>query len=96
MSKENAKVGLAWDLFDTNGRPMFGDAVLSLFSDAGIGWSVLSLVGGQLPAAAFTDYEGLLIGGSNITCLPGAIPNAFESCRKSNRVICSWSTRRDL
>jgi phosphoglycerate dehydrogenase-like enzyme len=67
MSKDNAKVGLSADLFDTNGRPMFGDAVLSLFSDAGIGWSVLSLVGGQLPAAAFTDYEGLLIGGSKVS-----------------------------
>ena len=34
MSGKDAKVGLSSDLFDTNGRPMFGDAVLSLFSDA--------------------------------------------------------------
>jgi hypothetical protein len=36
MSGKDAKVGLSSDLFDTNGRPMFGDAVLSLFSDAGV------------------------------------------------------------
>ena len=36
MSKKNAKVGLSADLFDTGGRPMFGNAVLSLFSDAGV------------------------------------------------------------
>ena len=67
MSRENAKVGLSADLFDTNGRPMFGDAVLSLFSDAGIGWSILPVTGGQLPAAAFADYEGLLIGTSKVS-----------------------------
>ncbi len=67
MSKENAKVGLSADLFDTNGRPMFGDTVLSLFSDAGISWSVLPVTGGQLPAEAFADYVGLMIGGSKVS-----------------------------
>jgi phosphoglycerate dehydrogenase-like enzyme len=67
MSKKNATVGLSADLFDTNGRPMFGDAVLSLFSDAGVGWSILPVSGGQLPATAFADYEGLMIGGSKVS-----------------------------
>jgi phosphoglycerate dehydrogenase-like enzyme len=66
MSGKGAKVGLSADLFDTNGRPMFGDALLSLLSDAGIAWSVLPLTAGQLPPAAFTDYEALLIGGSRV------------------------------
>ena len=66
MSKKNAKVGLSADLFDTGGRPMFGNAVLSLFSDAGVAWSILPVTGGQLPATAFTDYEALLIGGSKV------------------------------
>jgi hypothetical protein len=61
MSKKNAKVGLSADLFDTGGRPMFGNAVLSLFSDAGVAWSIVPVTGGQLPATAFTDYEALLI-----------------------------------
>jgi hypothetical protein len=67
MSKKNAKVGLSADLFDTGGRPMFGNAVLSLFSDAGVAWSILPVTGGQLPATAFTDYEALLIGGSKVS-----------------------------
>jgi phosphoglycerate dehydrogenase-like enzyme len=67
MSKKNAKVGLSADLFDTNGHPMFGDTVLSLFSDAGVDWGVLPVTGGQLPATAFTDYEALMIGGSRVS-----------------------------
>jgi phosphoglycerate dehydrogenase-like enzyme len=67
MSKKNAKVGLSADLFDTGGRPMFGNAVLSLFSDAGVAWSILPVTGGQLPATAFTEYEALLIGGSKVS-----------------------------
>ncbi len=66
MSGKGAKVGLSADLFDANGRPMFGDAPLSLFSDAGLAWSVLPLSAGQLPPAAFTDYEALLISGSTV------------------------------
>jgi phosphoglycerate dehydrogenase-like enzyme len=67
MTKKNARVGLSADLFDTNGHPMFGDAALSLFSDAGVDWGVLPVTGGQLPAAAFTDYEALMIGGSKVS-----------------------------
>jgi phosphoglycerate dehydrogenase-like enzyme len=67
MSKKNAKVGLSADLFDTNGRPMFGDTAFSLFSDAGVDWGVLPVAGGQLPATAFTDYEALMIGGSKVS-----------------------------
>jgi phosphoglycerate dehydrogenase-like enzyme len=67
MTKMNAKVGLSPDLFDTHGRPMFGDAVLSLFSDAGVAWSILRVSGGQLPAAAFTDYDAILIGSSKVS-----------------------------
>jgi len=66
MSGKGAKVGLSADLFDANGRPMFGEKPLSLFSDAGLAWSVLSLTAGQLPPAAFTDYEALLISGSTV------------------------------
>lgn len=67
MSKKNAKVGLSADLFDTNGHPMFGDAVLSLFSDRGLAWDILPVSGGHLPATAFADYEALLIGGSKVS-----------------------------
>jgi phosphoglycerate dehydrogenase-like enzyme len=67
MSKKNGKVGLSADLFDTNGHPMFGDAVLSLFSDTGLAWDILPVSGGHLPATAFTDYEALLIGGSKVS-----------------------------
>jgi phosphoglycerate dehydrogenase-like enzyme len=67
MSNKNAMVGLSADLFDSSGRPMFGDTVLSLLSDAGVGWSILPVTGGQLPATAFTDYEALLIGGSKVS-----------------------------
>jgi phosphoglycerate dehydrogenase-like enzyme len=67
MSGKDAKVGLSSDLFDTNGHPMFGDAALSLFSDAGVAWSTVPVSGGQLPATAFTDYEALMIGGSKVS-----------------------------
>jgi phosphoglycerate dehydrogenase-like enzyme len=66
MSGNRAKVGLSADLFGADGRPMFGEAPLSLFSDAGLTWSTLPLAAGQLPPAAFTDYEALLIGGSGV------------------------------
>jgi phosphoglycerate dehydrogenase-like enzyme len=66
MSRKE-KVGLSADLFDTNGRPVFGDAVLSLFSDAGLAWDILPVPGGHLSATAFTDYEALLIGGSKVS-----------------------------
>lgn len=64
MSETAAKIGLGADLFDTAGRPMFGSAPLSLFSDAGLAWSVVPVKGGQLPPEAFTDYDALLIGGA--------------------------------
>ncbi len=67
MNGKGAQVGLSADLFDTNGRPMFGDSPLSLFSDAGIAWDILPLAAGELPPAAFTDYEALLVGGSRVT-----------------------------
>jgi len=66
MGGKRGKVGLSADLFDANGRPMFGDKPLSLFSDAGLAWSVLPLTAGQLPPAAFTDYEALFISGSRV------------------------------
>ena len=47
---------------------MFGDAPLSLFSDAGLGLGAsLPVIEGQLPRAAFADYEALLIGGSKVS-----------------------------
>ena len=67
MSETVAKIGLGADLFDTAGRPMFGSAPLSLFSDAGLVWSVVPVKGGQLPAEAFTDYDALLIGGAKVS-----------------------------
>ena len=67
MSQGNARVGLSADLFDTNSHPMFGDTVLSLFSDAGVDWGVVPVTGGQLAATAFTDYEALMIGGSKVS-----------------------------
>jgi hypothetical protein len=41
VSVTEAKIGLGADLFDTTGRPMFGQAPLSLFSDAGLSWEVV-------------------------------------------------------
>jgi hypothetical protein len=62
MSETAAKIGVGADLFDTAGRPMFGSAPLSLFSDAGLAWSVGPVKGGKLPPEAFTDYDALLVG----------------------------------
>src|ERR1700728_2121136 len=67
MSGTAAKVGLGSDLFDTAGRPMFGSAPLSLFSQAGLAWSVVPVKGGQLPPEAFTGYDALLIGGAKVS-----------------------------
>jgi phosphoglycerate dehydrogenase-like enzyme len=67
MSETATKIGLGADLFDATGRPMFGSGPLSLFSDAGLTWDVVPLTGGQLPRAAFTDYEALLIGGAKVS-----------------------------
>jgi phosphoglycerate dehydrogenase-like enzyme len=67
MSLSGARIGLGSDLFDTSGRPMFGEAPLSLFDDAGLGWEVISVKGGRLPASAFEDYDALLIGGSRVS-----------------------------
>jgi hypothetical protein len=52
MSKTAAKIGVGADLFDTAGRPMFGSAPLSLFSDAGLAWSVVPVKGGRLLSMA--------------------------------------------
>jgi phosphoglycerate dehydrogenase-like enzyme len=67
MSETTPKIGLGTDLFDTAGRPMFGFAPLSLFSDAGLAWEVVPGKGGQLPSEAFTDYDALLIGGAKVS-----------------------------
>ena len=67
MSETATLIGLGSDLFDTAGRPMFGSAPLSLFSDAGLSWSVVSVKGGQLPPEAFSDYDALLIGGAKVS-----------------------------
>ncbi len=67
MGGTGAKVGLGADLFDTTGRPMFGTAPLSRFSDAGFGWDTIPLADGRLPPSAFTDYDALLIGGSRVS-----------------------------
>jgi uncharacterized membrane protein len=67
MSGATARVGLSEDLFDTTGRPMFGVAPLSLFSDAGLAWDTIPLIDGQLPRAAFANYEALLIGGAKVS-----------------------------
>jgi phosphoglycerate dehydrogenase-like enzyme len=67
MKGKGAQVGLSADLFDSNGRPVFGDQPLSLFSAPGIAWDILPLAAGQLPPTAFTDYEALLVGGLRVT-----------------------------
>jgi phosphoglycerate dehydrogenase-like enzyme len=67
MSETAIKIGLGADLFDTTGRPMFGSAPLSLFSDVGLAWEVVPVKGGELAPEAFTDYEALLIGGAKVS-----------------------------
>ena len=59
MSETAAKIGLGADLFDTDGRPMFGAAPLSLFSDAGLAWTSFPSQEASCPPQAFTDYEAL-------------------------------------
>src|ERR1700735_1576728 len=67
MNETMAEIGLGSDLFDTTGRPMFGSAPLSLFSDAGLAWSMVVVKGGQLRPEAFTDDDALLIGGAKVS-----------------------------
>ncbi len=62
-----ARVGLSADLFDTHGRPMFGAAPLSFFSDAKLVWDIIPVAAGQLAPTAFTEYDALLIGGSKVS-----------------------------
>ena len=63
MSGTRAMAGLSADLFDTHGRPMFGAAPLSLFSDAKLAWDIIPVAAVQLPPVAFTEYDALLIAG---------------------------------
>jgi phosphoglycerate dehydrogenase-like enzyme len=67
MSLVGAKIGVGSDLFDTNGRPMFGEAPLLVFENAGLAWEMISVKGGKLPRDAFSDYDALLIGGSRVS-----------------------------
>ena len=67
MGQSGAKIGLSAELFDTHGRPMFGTAPLSLFSEAGLAWDIVATAQGQLPPLAFANYEALLIGGSRVS-----------------------------
>jgi phosphoglycerate dehydrogenase-like enzyme len=67
MSANGMKVGLASDLFDPQGQPMFGTEPLALFAQAGIAWDIVPLIQGQLPPAAFRDYAAIMIGGSRVS-----------------------------
>jgi phosphoglycerate dehydrogenase-like enzyme len=62
-----AKIGLSAELFDTNGRPMFGAAALDLFAEAGLSWNVLPPDGGTIDPASIAEYDALFIGGSRLT-----------------------------
>jgi phosphoglycerate dehydrogenase-like enzyme len=61
------KIGLSADLFDTEGRPMFGAAALDLFADAGLSWVVMPPDGGTIDPASFAEHDALFIGGSRLT-----------------------------
>ena len=67
MGQSGGKIGLGADLFDTQGRPMFGAGPLSLFSDAGLAFDIVPTQQGRLPPSAFIDYEALLIGGARVS-----------------------------
>ena len=62
-----AKIGLSADLFDTQGLPMFGACAPIVVFERGARVGIVPTQQGQLPPAAFTDYEALLIGGSRVS-----------------------------
>ena len=64
MNTSAPRIGLSADLFNAKGEPMFGTGPLSLLSNAGLAWDVVPTHQGRLAPSAFTDYEGLMIGGS--------------------------------
>jgi phosphoglycerate dehydrogenase-like enzyme len=67
MSLEPFKIGLTADLFDTTGRPLFGNAPLKLFAEAGLQWDILERDDGHIAPNALADYDALFIGGSRVT-----------------------------
>ncbi len=60
------RIGLTADLFDTRKRPVFGDAPLELFAQAGLEWEVLPPDGPSISQDALADFDALFIGGGRV------------------------------
>jgi phosphoglycerate dehydrogenase-like enzyme len=67
MDADAVKIGLAADLFDTRGRPIFDPGVFDLFREAGLPWTVLPPDGGVVDPEAVASFDALLINGSHLT-----------------------------
>ena len=67
MDADAVKIGLAADLFDTRGRPLFDPGVFDLFREAGLPWTVLPPDGGMVDPDAVASFDVLLINGSRLT-----------------------------
>ncbi len=67
MDVNVAKIGLAADLFDTQGRRVFDPAVFDLFRQAGLSWSILPADGGGVDPQVAASFDALLINGSRLT-----------------------------
>lgn len=61
-----ARIGLTADLFDTKGRPLFGEAPLQLFADAGLLWEKLPPGGPAIAQEALAGFDALFIGGAKV------------------------------
>ena len=67
MDRSQIRIGLTAELFDTSGKPFFGQAPLQLLADAGFAWDVLPPSGGMITPAAIATHDAMLIGGARVT-----------------------------
>lgn len=67
MSDAAPRIGLTADLFNSRGRPMFGDGPFELLRAAGLTATRLPPDGGEIDPAAVAEFDALLVGGSRLT-----------------------------
>lgn len=77
------RIGLTADLFDSAGRPVFGESPLQLFINAGLPWDVLPHNHGVIAPDALADDDALFIGDSRMSIvdvLAGRVPEFVVNC----------------
>jgi phosphoglycerate dehydrogenase-like enzyme len=67
MKADAIRIGISGNLFNSSGRPTFGEAPLEMFAEAGLQWEVMPARVSELNPDTIAGFDALYIAGERLT-----------------------------